>query len=710
MRRLFHSGARLRRHRRLGRSTLVPESILAPAAASLLPVLVFALVIGAGLGNASGTAAAAGAITLVVNGRTVQSDAAPFITDGTTLVPVRVVSENLGASVQWDQATRTVTIGLGSTRIVLTVGRTTATVNDRSVVLSQAARIVAGRTFVPLRFVSEALGASVDWDQQSRRVTVTLAAPVPADQSQPAVEGLSWQMAPGVARFVIVTNGPVHYRALTLAKNDQYPDRLLIDIENASLQIPAVTPVGQAGVKQIRAFTQDVSGTSLARVVFDTDEPVRYSVWATWDSQAPLGLGDLPAEFKPGQQAVVVEIEYKVSGVEFVDDPGSERVVVHLNGPADFRVWEASDPWRVVIDARRATLTKALEALSNVDRTITVGKFGVSRIRYSQFNIDPDMVRIVLDGDSPVPYQATQEGNDIVVYLGGSLTITGFDYTRLDTGGRLTVWAGRPVKPTVTRLTGPDRLVIEFKGARLGGTVRGGGSVNYGDDIVLDVAYADDPARQVTTFNVNLRGPVAAQATPTDEGAVIDIGRSPLAGRKIVVDPGHGGTDPGAIAPNGVREAVLTLKIGLKLAELLQGAGAEVVLTRSNEADNPDKYARPALANASGADALVGVHLNANDRPAVCGTETYYYHPESRPLAEAVQSRLLDVLGRPDGGVRWADFVLTREARMPAILVEGLYLTNPADLDLLMRPTTLDSIALAIFEGLEDYFARQPSP
>jgi len=652
-------------------------------------------------------ALAASDITLIINGRAVRSDVPPLLVDGYTLVPIRVVSENLGASVDWNQEAKVVTINSASTRIVLTVGRTTATVDGSPVTLGVPARLVSGRTLVPLRFVSQALGASVSWDQARRQVTILFGS------SAPAVQDLSWQETPGVARFVIVTNGPVHYRASTLAKSEQYPDRLLIDVDSARLDIPEVTPVDVAGVKQVRAFNQDVSGTSLARVIFDLDEPVRYSVWATWDPQPPLGLGDLPAEFKEGQQAIVVEVEYKVSGVEFVDEPGSERVVVHLNGPGDYRVWEAADPWRLVIDARRATLTKVLEGMSNVQRTFPVNKLGITQVRYSQFTTDPNVVRVVLDtpvGGVPVAYSVVQEGNDIVAYLGGALTITGFGYDRLEAGGRLTVWAGRPLKPTVTRLTGPDRLVIEFSGARLGGTIGGGGTVAYGDDIVLGVAYGDSPSTQTATFTVNLRGPVGAEATPTEDGAVIDIGRSALSGRKIVVDPGHGGTDPGAIAPNGVYEKSLTPKIAAKLAELLRAAGAEVLLTRSTDAENPEKYARPELANSVGADVLVGVHLNANDRSAICGSETYYYHPESRPLAELVQSRLLDELGRPDGGVRWADFVLTREAHMPSVLVEGLYMTNPTDLALIMRPETLDRIALAIFEGLEDYFAKQASP
>lgn len=645
-------------------------------------------------------AAAADPIALVINGRVIPTDVPPVLLNGRVLVPLRVVSQSLGAQVDWNQASRTAIIRSASTTVALKAGSSTATVDGKPVSLDVPARIIGDRMMVPVRFVSQTLGATVDWDQARRQVIVSLAG------QAPAVEGLSWEASPGVARFVIITNGPVHYQTSTRAPEPLYPnDRLLVEIDNAACNVAPTTPVGQAGVKQIRSYRME--SAPITRVIFDLEEPVRYNVWATWDQAPPLGLGDLPAQFAPGQAAIVVEVEYRVLGVEFVNDPGAERVVVHMNGPADYRVWEAANPWRLVVDARRVVLARDLAGLSNADRMVAVGRMGVERVRYAQFSNEPDVARVVLDAPGGALYNVVRERNDIVIYLGGTITVTGFGYERVDTGGHLEVWAGRPLKPTVTRATNPDRLLVQFRGARLGGQIAGGGTVSYGDDLVLSVDYAEDRAAQTVTFAVNLRGAAGAKVTTTAEGVALDIGRSPLAGKKIVIDPGHGGTDPGAIADNGLREADLTPIICGRLAELLRSAGAEVTLTRTTSAENPDKYARPELANSIGADVLVAVHLNANNKPAVCGSETYYYHQESRLLAELIQSRLLDELGRPDGGVRWADFVVTREAHMPSCLVEALYMTNPTDLALLMNQDTLYTIAKAIFEGLEDYFAAR---
>ncbi len=100
-------------------------------------------------------------------------EAAPFIRNNRTMVPVRLITEGLGGQVNWDAATRKVTIRLGGSTIVLTIDKSTATKNSRSVTLDAPAEIRNGRTFVPVRFVSEALGFKVDWNAADQAVTIT---------------------------------------------------------------------------------------------------------------------------------------------------------------------------------------------------------------------------------------------------------------------------------------------------------------------------------------------------------------------------------------------------------------------------------------------------------------------------------------------------------------------------------------------------------
>ena len=111
---------------------------------------------------------AAGAASLVVDGAQVQADVPPMIVDGRTLVPVRALFESLGATVDWDDATQTVTAAKEGTVISMQIGSTAASVNGAAQVLDVPAQTIAGRTMVPARFAAESLGARVLWDNSTQ--------------------------------------------------------------------------------------------------------------------------------------------------------------------------------------------------------------------------------------------------------------------------------------------------------------------------------------------------------------------------------------------------------------------------------------------------------------------------------------------------------------------------------------------------------------
>jgi hypothetical protein len=114
-----------------------------------------------------------GSTDMEVNGLTRKLDAAPFIKDGRTLLPIRALIEALGGSVQWNASTRTATVMLGSRTVALTIGSTTALVNGKAITLDVAPMIVGSRTFLPLRAVAENLGLDLAWEPISRTISLT---------------------------------------------------------------------------------------------------------------------------------------------------------------------------------------------------------------------------------------------------------------------------------------------------------------------------------------------------------------------------------------------------------------------------------------------------------------------------------------------------------------------------------------------------------
>ena len=193
------------------------------------------------------------------------------------------------------------------------------------------------------------------------------------------------------------------------------------------------------------------------------------------------------------------------------------------------------------------------------------------------------------------------------------------------------------------------------------------------------------------------------------------INRSrPLEGRKITIDPGHGGEDTGGAGPLRVPEKDIVLAIGQKVANLLKTKGATVTLTRSTDLEVPLPE-RSAINDRSGGDVFVSIHANAlpdGANPANSrGSGVYFFQPQSRALADSVLDALLR--GVPDmgnDGVHYQNLAVTRPTLTPQILVETGFLTEKGNLRILMSDIGRDKLAAGIVAGVEQFFKAASKP
>lgn len=175
---------------------------------------------------------------------------------------------------------------------------------------------------------------------------------------------------------------------------------------------------------------------------------------------------------------------------------------------------------------------------------------------------------------------------------------------------------------------------------------------------------------------------------------------------KICVDPGHGGYDPGAVGPSGLKEKDITLAVSFLVAEKLKAAGQNVVLTRIGDivtwTPDGDLSKRCQVANNFNADVFVSIHCNSATNPAATGTETYHHAASTngKRLAGAVQGELVAALGLPDRGVKTANFYVLAHTNMPAVLVELAFICNPKEEALLATPSAQEKMAQAIARGV----------
>lgn len=186
-----------------------------------------------------------------------------------------------------------------------------------------------------------------------------------------------------------------------------------------------------------------------------------------------------------------------------------------------------------------------------------------------------------------------------------------------------------------------------------------------------------------------------------------------IKGKVIVVDPGHGGYNAGAVGASGKTwEKTNVLFIAKDLKTMLEAAGATVIMTRETDISPESKTrnqleTRVHIANQANADLFVSIHNDANRDRNIVGTTTYYYgSAKGRQLAESVQNSLVAALGSHDHGVKSSPYYVLRNTRMPAILVEVGFISNYWEEKRLADPAYRYKASQGIFEGTKRYFSN----
>ncbi|WP_248926182.1 N-acetylmuramoyl-L-alanine amidase [Paenibacillus hamazuiensis] len=181
--------------------------------------------------------------------------------------------------------------------------------------------------------------------------------------------------------------------------------------------------------------------------------------------------------------------------------------------------------------------------------------------------------------------------------------------------------------------------------------------------------------------------------------------QSGLKGKVIVIDPGHGGNDSGVIGKKyGSMEKTLNLSTSRYLADMLRQAGAKVVMTRTDDKEQPELSERVAVSERNRADAFVSIHYNSSLK-SNSGTLTFYYsESKDLTLSRKIESRLRQITGLKSSGISHGNYHVLRENDRPSTLVELGFLSNPKDEAVVRTSDYQKKAAEAIAAGLKDYF------
>lgn len=362
----------------------------------------------------------------------------------------------------------------------------------------------------------------------------------------------------------------------------------------------------------------------------------------------------------------------QIKNVRVHADKEKVRIVVDADGEVDYKSMTLASPGRVVVDLSGARLSPSVAKSREIESRFA------TKVRLGQFN--PTTVRIVVETEM---YKSSSN-YDVFSLEGGSV---------------------------------PYRVVMDFgnlsgsagSASSAGGTSSGGSNIDFERGVnpsgEMETAEGADDASSAGAASVPARPRSQSSAAPGIDG------------KRIVLDPGHGGSDTGAIGPTGVTEKSIALRIAKRLKVLLEAEGAEVILTRTEDTEvSPKKaqatdveelQARCDIANQNSADIFLSIHLDAFSGPEAHGTTGYYYEmgsADSRRLADCIKRGVLRRLGTFDRGTKPCAFYVCRHTDMPATLLETAFVSNPREEQMMNSEEGVENAAQGIAAGIAEYF------
>lgn len=380
----------------------------------------------------------------------------------------------------------------------------------------------------------------------------------------------------------------------------------------------------------------------------------------------------LPASAADSDFGQRVDGMAEITGARVSTQSDKTRIVLDASKPVTFKKMVLSRPDRVVVDIQNAWMSP------KVQKEMEINSRFAGKVRMAQF--DKNTVRVVVET------KVGKEAYQVFSLKGGTV---------------------------------PGRVVMDFgsTGSDSSRTEAAVPSVPDGSGAAAESPKTDSKPSAPSAEPSEQPKQEEADTKP-DDGTDDELASiTGLKGRKITIDPGHGGNDSGAIGPTGVMEKSVTLRVAQELKRLLIAEGATVYMTRTTDtevspkgagaSDIEELQARCDIPNKNGSDIFISIHMDSFTSGAAKGTTGYYYSlgsKKSRDLADKVRAGVIDQLDTQSRGTQSSNFYVVKHTDMPATLVEVAFISNPAEEQLMNSEEGIRKAAQGIADGIADYF------
>jgi len=669
-------------------------------------------------------------INLVVDGNRLENlNAPPVILDDFTMVGARDVFEALGAHVDWNEAMRLVYIAYGRDLVILQIDSAVAHLNNMPIMIDVAPRIIDGRTMIPVRFAAENLGFLVDWNPATRTVYVDapIQPPTTFPKGPPTVPGGNEGNIPApdtennngqnlddIIPAVDVSPAPltnmnfprtnitdvniiestrqaidiIASSEISVVETVLLPDnRLIIDFHDAEMATTETEffPQAASAYRRARIAQFEVQPARITRVVVELQNGVHYSITMAPDRRS------LSIDFERNH---ITNVTHRSTGTaDYITITGLTTPGVNIS--------HLSSPLRLVIDMPFSQI--------NLNE-IPVNSPFISAVRPGQFT--EDTARVVLDLTRRVNFSVSPLGDSVTIRI-TEPTFTNVFYDNDNRVLRLSRSQFAPIN--TSNILKHDMYLNRQLSFALPGDFSS--EFGFGRYEINDphMRFIDiETINGITFITAHTRNILTAVITEDNSYIYISF-RSPreVYDRIVVIDPGHGGAQPGTIA-GPIYEKYLVFDVAMKLYDIFNNSnsGIRVYSTRLSDV-TVSLPGRAALANEIG-DIFVSIHMNSvypNRGPH--GTETFYHLRDagfyngftSGQLAEIFQRHMLARLGTNDREVKRGAFDVLVFTQIPAILCEIGFLSNPYEAARLQDPAFQQLAAEAMYQATLEVFS-----
>ncbi len=482
---------------------------------------------------------------------------------------------------------------------------------------------------------------------------------------------IQYRDRPGLELILTETTG---FKNFLLTK----PDRLVCQLSNAKVHPVALTKLTNLRntfIKKVR-FSED--DNHLLTLAFDLSSSPGYQV---------VTDPDFP-------ERVLIVFNYFLEDLSLFHQGEEIKINIKTSSPADYKVVQ-NDSRSLIIDFHSAVLKTRKKTISGDGELI-------KEVLVEQ--IEPSTVRLSLTLlKSEELFVTPAQDNPNLIQIRKVQLITGIEWTNLSQGSQLVIKGDGEIVAEVEKVKNAKRLLLnldytQFQPGLTSPILSG----NQGKDVILTTLNSHQVRVEI---DLKYYLGYVMDLSPNKRQLRLVFQESPLVNQTFVLDPGHGGMDNGASGKNGLIEKELNLEVSLRLKNLLEEAGANVVLTRFEDT-YISLYERAFLANYLMADFFVSIHTNSHPKPQIHGIEVFY-NP-NRSKAGIMATKILNLITRQTGlkklSVKTNNFVVIRETPMVGILIELGFLSNQQEELVLSSDAFKEDAAKGIFLGIIDYF------